>query len=161
VAITQESIAGATLGLRPQAYKDRFGGWRAQSFVAADRHYTSLAFQQPEVAVYFPPRSNNASVITTWNPSFKTAKGVGPCSTIAEVRKAYGDDIKPSFAGTSPDGTMVFSWVVGNRLLFGTQDQRTIHAVALYRGSPTEKHLGGPQSYANFFLENESACISR
>ena len=154
--ITLNSIDGAQLGFNAARYEKLFGGWRASELT--DVKYSSLAFEQPEVAVYFPPKKKRADIITTWNRNYRTAAGVGPCSTIAQVKRAYGAAVQPSRAGTSPNGKVHWSWVVGNRLLFATQDHKTIADVALYHGSPTEKHPGGPQDYANYVAVVETAC---
>jgi hypothetical protein len=101
-----------------------------------------------------------ADVITTWNKDFRTAAGIGPCSTIAEMKKAYGNAVVPSLFGTSPDGKKVHSWVVGRNLLFSVgQNQKTISAVALYMGSPPDSRPGSPQSFANFIAALETPCI--
>jgi Protein kinase domain len=156
--ISQTAIAGARLSLPAAYYKKHFGGYRQTTL--AGPNYPTLAFQQPEVAVYFPSPRKGAIIITTWNKSYRTARGIGPCSTIADMKKAYGGAVKPAWAGTDPKKGTVFSYVVGNNLLFATQDQRTISAIALYRGTPGNTHGSSPQAYANYVAANETACIS-
>jgi serine/threonine-protein kinase len=155
-AITQTAIAGVKLGQEPGYYKDLLGGWRAQEL--SEVHYPSLAFQQPQVAVYFPAKRKPAHIITTWNRNNETAEGIGPCSTLAKMRKAYGDRITATWAGTSPDGKIHRSWAVGKNLLFVTQDRSTIADVVLYKGLRIEKHGGSPQDYANYVGAVETAC---
>ena len=48
--------------------------------------------------------------------------------------------------------------MVGDNLLFATQDLRTISAVALYRGVPGHTRGFSPQSFANYIAANETAC---
>jgi hypothetical protein len=117
-----------------------------------------MSFEQPEVAVYFPPKGGPAQIMTTWNRDFRTAKGIGPCSTLAAMRHAYGKRVHTNWSGTSPDGTKHFSWQLGRNVLFETQDQRTISSVALFKGVRVEKHGGSPRDYANFVGQNETAC---
>jgi Protein kinase domain len=155
-AITQTSIGGARLGLMADAYKKLLGGYRA--FELSEPGFLGLAFQQPGIAVYFPANAQPAHIITTWNRLNRTAAGVGPCSTIAELKSAYGDAVEPSRAGTSPDGKTIFSWVVKPNLIFDTQDQRTISAVALYEGPPTKTVAGSPESFANYVAAVETPC---
>jgi predicted Ser/Thr protein kinase len=155
-AITQTSIAGAKLGHEAQYYKTLLGGYRAQELTEV--HYPALAFQQPEVAVYFPARGKTAHIITTWNKNDKTAEGIGPCSTLVAMHKAYGGRVKATWAGSSPNGKVHTSWAVGKNLLFVTQDQETISAVVLYKGLRIEKHGGSPQDYANYVGAVETAC---
>jgi hypothetical protein len=157
-AISQTQIFGAKLGLTRAAYKTRLGGYRETTLAGPD--YPTFAFQQPEMAVYFPAQGTGAIIITTWNGKFRTDKGIGPCSTLADMKKAYGSAVKGSWAGTLKDGT-VHSFVVGDNLLFATQDMRTISAVALYRGVPGNTHAGSTQAYANYVASDETACITR
>jgi tRNA A-37 threonylcarbamoyl transferase component Bud32 len=158
--ITQTSIAGARLGLTEAAYKQQFGGYRQFENTEGTPPIPGLAFQQPGVAVYFRESAARADIITTWNRNLRTAAGIGPCSTLEDMKKAYGEAVKPSWFGTSPDGKKVFSWVVGRNLLFATQDQKSISTVALYEGSPADKpgNSGTPQSWANFVAATDTSC---
>ncbi len=160
-AITQTSIAGVRLGSTEAAYKQRFGGYKQLVLTESDPPIPGLSFGQPEVAVYFRANPERADIITTWNRHLRTAAGIGPCSTIAEMKKAYGAAVRPSRYGTSPDGKTVTSYVVGQNLIFVTQDQRTISALALYMGSRNNqlRKPGSPQSWANFVAAVETPCI--
>ncbi len=160
-AITQTSIAGARLGRTDAAYKKQFGGYREFQLTESDPPIPGLAFGQPEVAVYFRANPERADIITTWNRRLRTAAGIGPCSTIKEMKEVYGDAVQPSPYGTSPDGKTVISWVVGQNLLFSTQNHKTISVVTLYRGpgTNTNREPGTPQSYANFVAALETPCI--
>ena len=158
-AITQTSIGGAVLGKSQATYMNRFGGYKEFELTESDPPIPGLSFGQPQLAVYFRVTPFAADVITTWNRNLRTAAGVGPCSTIAEMKKAYGDAVQPSTFGTSPDGKKVWSWVVGRNLLFATQNHRTISVVALYVGSPPDLRPGSPQSFANFIAALETPCI--
>ena len=160
--ITQASIHGARLGLPAGAYERllvpqgvRPGFGRAKDL---DSGYTSLWFGRMKVAVYFPPGATRAAIITTWNGGFRTAAGIGPCSTIEEMKEAYGNAVQPTWAGTSPDGKTVWSWAVGNGLVFNSENHRTITAVALYRGDPADTKGGSPQAWANYISANERWC---
>lgn len=155
VAITERSIDGVALGHRAAYYKALMPGQiRLQDVPVA--HDRSLAFQQPEIAVYFPLKGGSARIVTTWNRRFRTAAGIGPCSTLAAMKAAYGSRVAPSWAG-SPGGQH-WSWALGRNLLFVTQDHRTIADVVLFRGVPHERRRGSPQSWANYVGTVESAC---
>jgi hypothetical protein len=145
--ITQEAIAGIALGHPQSYYKTKLGGYRPS--IALGPNYPSLAFGQPEIAVYFPTQKKPARVITTWNPGYRTAEGIGPCSTLAQMNKAYGKRIQPSPHGTSPNGKVHWAWTLGRNLEFVTQDRKTISSVVLYRGS------GG---WATYLGANETPC---
>ena len=155
--ISQTAIAGMQLGQLAAFYKTRLGGYR-QSTIAGPG-YMMLAFQQPRVAVYFPSPGHGAIIITTWNRDYHTDKGIGPCSTVAQMLKAYGRAVKPS-EDSVVKGGVSYAYVVGNNLVFETQDLRTISAIGLYRGSPRDTGGGSPQAYANYVTANETACIN-
>ena len=152
--ITRDSIDGAKLNFTAPHYEKLLGGYRASTLTEfSNGHFRALSFQQPQVGVYFAPGKKRASIITTWNKNSRTAAGIGPCSTIAEMKRAYGDSVRPSLNGTQ--GKTVWSWVVGDRLLFATQDHKTIADVALFRGSPTgDRNQGWP----NYIAAIETAC---
>jgi hypothetical protein len=160
--ITQRSIDGATLGHRPAYYTHLLGGFRPQTLSPLHlHHFPSMAFQTPKVAVYFPSERKTAFAVTTWNPNFRTNLGIGPCSTLAALNKAYGHRVAPTWAGTV--GGQHWSWAVGKDLLFVTEDPpkshpRTIADVVLFRGSAHEDHQDSPQSWANFIGSVESRC---
>ena len=160
-AITQTSIDGVGLGRLEAAYKQHFGGYKQLVLTESDPPIPGFSFGQPEVAVYFRSNAARADIITTWNRQLRTAAGVGPCSTIEEMKKTYGEAVRPSPHGTSPDGKTVHSYVVGRNLLFATQDQRTISAVALYEGFRNNqlRRRGSPQAWANFVAAVETPCI--
>jgi len=155
-SITQEEIAGAPLGLRADDYKDRFGGWRAQTLT--EPNFPSFAFQDPKVAVYFRSEGGRAIIITTWNEKYQTATGVGPCSSLDELKRAYGNSVKPSKFGRA--GGQIWSYTVGKNLLFAVRpDTEVVAAVALYDGgAPRSNANGGTQSYANYVAQVEASC---
>jgi predicted Ser/Thr protein kinase len=154
--ITETSIAGATLGHMPPYYKKLLGGWRAQELTEV--HYPALAFQQPEIAVYFPGPKKPAHIITTWNRTYRTAAGIGPCSTLDAMKKAYGNRVRTTWSGTQANGKVHWSWALGRNILFVTQDHKTIANVVLYKGVRVERHGGSPQAYANYVGAAETAC---
>lgn len=104
-------------------------------------------------------------MIVTWNPAFKTARGIGPCSTIADMKKAYGAAVEPDSYATMPSG--VFTYDVGNNLLlsaFGPNDKgpissKTITAVGLFDGAGAD--AGAFHPYAGFVTGNETPKCAR
>jgi DNA-binding SARP family transcriptional activator len=150
--ITQTMIGGVTLGQAAAYYKKRLGPWRAQELT--EPHFPSLAFEIPEVAVYWPSVGRRADIITTWNRAFHTAAGIGPCSTLAAMHKAYGRSVKAAWAGGDPP----HAYVVGDNLLLETDDFTTIAAVALYKGDPEHTRFGSPQAYAAYVAAVETPC---
>jgi serine/threonine-protein kinase len=144
--ITPNAIDGVSLGHKTPWYRHLLGpGPPATDPLSG---YAELHFQQPEIATYSPRAGKPAVILTTWNPNFRTAAGIGPCSTLAAMRSAYGDRVTPDAHATH--GKNVTAWKLGTDILFETQDQRTISAVVLFR--PVH---GG---WANYFGQNETAC---
>jgi predicted Ser/Thr protein kinase len=152
--ITAVSIAGARLGRMPAYYRSVLGGNRAAELT--DFHLPSLAFQLRQVAVYFPDQGEPADVITTWNREHKTAAGIGPCSSLSDMRRAYGTRLHPTHAGHT--GTVQWSWALGDNLLFVTQDHRTVAAVVLYDGGGHPDGAFGSEAWANYIGVSEIAC---
>ena len=157
-AITQTSIGRAVLGKPEAYYMNKFGGYKEFDLTESDPPIRGLSFGEPQLAVYFRVTPFAADVITTWNRNFRTAAGIGPCSTIAEMKQAYGDAVQPPWSGIFRD-TGPSAWVVGRNLLFSTsKDGRTVNAVALYLGSETDTRRGSPQAWANFIAALETPC---
>ena len=136
--ITPTSIAGAALGLREADYKSLFGvGWSTGTFDGPN-YPVSLLLRPPRVAVYFPRDGARAIEVTTWQKSFRTSAGVGPCSTIAELKSAYGNALEPSPNNTI-DGK-VYAYTVGH-IVFSANGapphpSTRVTSVAIYRGIP-------------------------
>jgi serine/threonine-protein kinase len=164
--ITQRAIAGAPLGRSVKYYRRHFGpgGYSLAGWV----DYPTLTFGTPEVAVYFPKQETpipapgrRAQIITTWNRSYRTTAGIGPCSTFAAAKHVYGARWKPSPDGIvwKHTGGVHSAYAVGNNLIFEiTPDGRTILAVGLYEGDTHPAEHNSPQSYANFVTANAPAC---
>jgi len=144
--ITPTAIDGASLGHKTPWYRHLLGPGAPATDTLSK--YAELHFQQPEIATYSPHADKPAVILTTWNRRFRTAAGIGPCSTLAAMRRVYGSRVAPDPHATH--GKTVTAWKLGKNILFETQDQRTISAVVLYR--PVH---GG---WANYFGENENAC---
>jgi tRNA A-37 threonylcarbamoyl transferase component Bud32 len=166
VSITQTAIAGATLGLTESAYKELYGlGWRADVVTAPS--FPVLIFQFRRQAIYFDPDTRRANIITTWNKNHRTAAGVGPCSTIEELKSAYGSALKPSRWSTQQG--KVYAYTLGKNLLFAASGRppnpsKFVTAVALYDGDgPRNDGSGvdvqsGTLPFAGFIALNESTC---
>jgi hypothetical protein len=149
--ITQTAIGMTPLGHTHRWYADRLGGYKGY-VLTNPPGYPAMSFEQPGVAVYFPRRGANAlaHIITTWNPTFRTADGIGPCSTLERMHRVYGKRAAPFKNATSPNGKVHFAWELGHHILFETQDQKTISTVVLYKGPH--------QGWAHYVGANETAC---
>jgi hypothetical protein len=158
--ITQESIGGVKLGLSPATYKRLIG---EPAFKLPLTHpdkkptgFWRLVF--PRLSVYFQPkRSRGGAVITTWDRTYKTALGMGPCSTLTELKLAYGNQLKPSKFNTQHG--VVFAYTLGKNLIFASNNRRYVEVVGLYNGSdPNVGKPGGSLSWAGYITLSERTC---
>ena len=175
-AITQTSIAGARLGLRRAAYERILG--RAVPVVqpaetpgAPSTGYPTLTFDQSKVWVFFPDGFDaTGEIIVTWNEELKTATGIGPCSTIEELKTAYADKVRPDYYGTI--GEKHFMYDVGKNLLFPVSGElsvpgeapipgKYVAAVGLFNGSaPGADESFGERPFAGFVTGNQTPqCV--
>jgi hypothetical protein len=175
-AITQTSIAGARLGLRRAAYERILG--RAVPVVqppetqaGPSTEYPTLAFEEPKVWIFFPDGFDaTGEIIVTWNEELETATGIGPCSTIEELKAAYGDKVRPDYYGTI--GEKHFMYDVGKNLLFPVSGElslpgeapipgKYVAAVGLFNGSaPGAYESFGERPFAGFVTGNQTPqCV--
>ena len=175
-AITPTSIAGASLGLRRAAYERILGHaipveQPEEAPGAPSTGYATLAFEESKVWVFFTGGFDaTGEIIATWNEEFKTATGVGPCSTIDELKAAYGDQVKPDYYGTI--GTKHFMYDVGKNLVFAVGGPATppgetpipgnyVSDVGLFNGSaPGADESFGERPFATFVTGNQTPkCV--
>jgi len=178
-AITLTSIAGAKLGLGKAAYRKllgtqvRFqaagGGAITDPGFQLPGNYTRLVFSKRKMDVYFQGGVDHAIQITTWNKAYRTAAGVGPCSTASQLKQAYGARLKPNPGNTDPSSGVVFSYLVGRSLIFELSDEKHpgtpssfVTSVALYDGSrPGWNKPSGPLYVASFVASapDQVSCV--
>jgi hypothetical protein len=151
VTITPTSIRGARLGDSNVLLETLWGnGQKLITDTPAD--YAVLTQRTRNVSAYFPGSSDKAVEITTWNTADRTAEGIGPCSTLADLKRVYGKRLKPSPNNTSPDGKTVFGWIVGKHLFFAMgplENPTVVQTVALYSNKLAE---------AGFIASNDGPC---
>lgn len=167
-AITPSAIDGLLLGRTQSWYARHIAppGYKASVVDAPFSNkplFPELAFQTPAIGVYFPKNSGKAFIITTWNRDYRTAAGIGPCSTIAQMLQAYGRRAVPTYSGTDPHNPKRHgSWQLGRSLLFMTDNQKTISSVVLFHGPANPRAPvqtpGTNQGWANYLGANETAC---
>jgi serine/threonine-protein kinase len=157
--ITQTTIAGAKLGLKDSAYRRIWKAAGALRPLKFPENYARHEFPTRKTAVYFDsgnvqgailPGKVRAVEITTSDKSDRTAEGVGPCSTVEELKRAYGGRLKPAPANTI--GRNVYGYTVGKNLFFAIAappHPRFVGAVALYSNRV---------DYAGFNAGNEPPC---
>jgi serine/threonine-protein kinase len=174
-AITQTSITGARIGLTSASYQHAFGnsGVLVVQPQSNSRHpstnWPTLSFDNQKVRVVFGNKNGattRATIITTWNRNFRTSRGIGPCSTVAALFKAYGRSVSEGGLSQEPrDG-----YKVGKNLYFSAarpvgrdlNPQTYITAVALFDGSaPGAEQPYGSGPFAGFVTDWETPKCHR
>ncbi|MBA3736027.1 MAG: hypothetical protein H0W90_12680 [Actinobacteria bacterium] len=159
-AITQESIGGLRIGLTARAYTKLLGkpAYQQPFSDPALSTWKRLVYAKRGLSIHFPPKKSRSAVITTWNSSYKTAAGVGPCATITELKLAYGSRLKPSKFNTQHG--VVYAYTLGKNLIFASNSPHSIvEVVGLYNGSdPNVEQPGGTLAYAGGIALTERAC---
>jgi hypothetical protein len=118
--ITQTSVAGAHLGQTRAVYRRTFGG--APTVARLEGGLTRLDY--PRSASVFL-RSGRAIGIVVWGEQYRTAVRVGPCSTKAQLTRAYGAKLRAFRLGGKVVGYRL------GRLFFDVRDGRTVGAVQM------------------------------
>jgi hypothetical protein len=137
--VTQKSIGNGKLGESRSAYKKAYG--KSKSVEDLEGGLTRLNYAG-QVAVYFATGKNSGRYIVTSGASFKTSKGVGPCSKAAAVKSAYPSSVKVSLAGGE------YAYRLGSNLWFEIEAGK-VAAVAL-----------GVDKQAAWIAANTLACSS-
>jgi glutaminyl-peptide cyclotransferase len=136
--LTQRSVGGISLGLTHARVRTLLG-----SPVRVDRledGYDRLVSVRRKLEAYFRAGAQGVVVVTTWNRALRTAERIGPCSTVAALKAAYGARLRPF-----RQGGRTFAYRLGN-LVFTTQDGKRVGTVALGRGTAaTYVALNAPQ----------------
>jgi hypothetical protein len=161
--ITQESIGGAKLGLSARTYKQLLGKpvLRLPLYRPSGQPsgWSRLVFPKRGLSVYFAPKKIRGAVITTWNRSYKTAAGLGPCSTITELKLAYGNQLKPSKFDTIHGVMYVYAYTLGKNLIFASNNQGYVEVVGLYNGSKSNvAKAGSSLSWARYITLSDRTC---
>jgi hypothetical protein len=82
-----------------------------------------------KVEVYFRTGAKGVVVVTTWNRKLQTGERIGPCSTVAALKRAYGKRLQPF-----RQRGKVVAYRLGN-LVFTAENGKRVGVVALGRGS--------------------------
>ena len=139
-SIKPDSIAGAKLGMPASTYKRLFGTPVRKDVLRFPKNDSRLVFTKRKVAVYFTAHGK-AFVIATWNPRDKTAAGIGTCSSVEQLKAAYGSKLKRSEPNTIGNPPRIYAYTVG-KLVFWRQGRdpkpgpsKHVTSVGLYSGA--------------------------
>ena len=125
IDITPDSIAGVRLGMtQPRASAILRKPLRIDRL---EDGYTRVVSGNQKVEIYFQKGTPGAVAVTSWNRLLKTGKQVGPCSSIAALKRAYGARLKP-FARAK----RTVAYRLGN-LIFTVAPRGKVGVVALGR----------------------------
>lgn len=119
--ITQSSIGTASLGQTRAAYAAAYG--TALSTDRLEGNLTRVVYRR-HVDVYFAAGKSGGIAVVAAGASFRTAKGVGPCSPAAAVKAAYPGSARVPLAGPE------YAYRLGPRLWFEIEAGK-VAAVAL------------------------------
>lgn len=101
--------------------------------------YDRLVSTRQKVEAYFRTGANGVVVVTTWNRTIQTDEQIGPCSTVAALRAAYGAKLHPF-----RQAGKVIAYRMGN-LIFTVESSR-VRTIGLGRGTAaTYVALNAPQ----------------
>jgi serine/threonine-protein kinase len=160
-AITQYTIDGARLGFPAASYRQLFGEKGRRDTFDLPKIPLDI-FDDRELSVYYDQSTHDGIVVTTWNKSFRTSKGIGPCSSLAAAKAAYGRGFRPAKYNTI--NGKVFAYTLGKDLVFAVNEKPPhplcyIAAIALYNGgAPGATLPNGSQPFAGFVAISETSC---
>jgi tRNA A-37 threonylcarbamoyl transferase component Bud32 len=132
VTITQTSIAEAKLGDSSSVLDATWGGGVTLG-MQFPPDYSVLTTKSRNVSAYFVGTTDKTVEITTWNAADRTAEGIGPCSTVAQLKRTYGTQLKAS--PSNIHNGVVVGYTLGKHLFFALGPGTTpkvVEAIALY-----------------------------
>jgi Protein kinase domain len=151
VTITPTTLAGSKLGDSSTFLQGLWGNGYQKLSMSFPPDYSVLTYRGREVSAYFAGTTDKAVQITTWNSAARTAEGIGPCSTLAELKKAYGTRLKPSPNNHTPAGVPL-GYSLGKHMYFALGPgtiPKVVETVALF---------SNPISSAGFNASNDGPC---
>jgi hypothetical protein len=125
-SITPSSIAGIHLGASQRDARAHMTG--PVQVGRLEDGYLRLASARRKVESYFRTGTKGVAVVATWNRRLKTAERIGPCSTVAALRRAYGSRLVPF-----RQGGRIVAYRLG-RLVFTVEGGKKVGVVGLGLG---------------------------
>ena len=127
IDITPDYIVGIHLGMTKAKANTLLG--KPVRVDRLENGYERLVSDRAKVEVYFRAGAKGIVVVTTWNKTLQTDEQVGPCSTVAALKAAYGSRLQPF----RQKGKTI-AYRLGN-LVFTTGGGLRVRTVALGRGT--------------------------
>jgi hypothetical protein len=90
--------------------------------------YLRYVSTRQKLESYFRSGTKGVAVVTTWNRQLKTDEQIGPCSTVAALKRAYGSRLVPF-----RQGGRIVAYRLGP-LIFTVEGGKRVGVVALGRG---------------------------
>jgi hypothetical protein len=151
VTITPTTLAGSKLGDSSTFLQGLWGNGYQRLSMSFPPDYSVLTYRGRAVSAYFVGTTDKAVEITTWNSAARTAEGIGPCSTLAQLKRAYGTRLKPSPNNHTPAGVPL-GYSLGKHMYFALGPGTTpkvVESVALF---------SNPIASAGFNASNDGPC---
>jgi predicted Ser/Thr protein kinase len=158
VTITPTTIASAKLGDTDVTLQHLWGLNFRKATLDQPPNYSLLTYGGRSVNAYFVGTSDKTVEITTSNSGDRTAEGIGPCSSLVELKKVYGPRLKsdPHMVGQGKDKGLVFGYTVGKHLFFAmgpVANPSTVETVALFANNRSNDLAS-----AGFLASNDGPC---
>jgi hypothetical protein len=125
--VTQSSIAGIRLGASQANARALMT--RPVHLDRLEDGYIRLVSPRQNLESYFRTGTKGIAVVTTWNRQLRTDKGIGPCSTVAALKRAYTGRLV-----RFRQGGRIVAYRLG-ALIFTVEGGRRVGVVALGRGT--------------------------
>ena len=154
VTITPTSIGGAKLGDTDVALQRLWGNQYRKLTLDFPANYALLTYGGRALTAYFIGTSNKTVEITTANSGDRTAEGIGPCSSVAALKKVYGTRLKPN--PHMEHKGVVFAYTVGKHMVFTvgpTSNPTRVDTVALFSNNRANNLAS-----AGFLASNDGPC---
>jgi serine/threonine protein kinase len=154
VTITPTSIGGARLGDTDVTLQRLWGNEYRKLTLDQPPNYSLLTYGGRSLNAYFVGTSDKTVEITTSNSGDRTAEGIGPCSSVAELKNVYGERLKPNPHMTH--NGVVSGYIVGKHLSFTMgpiANPSTVETVALFANNRSNDLAS-----AGFLASNDGPC---
>jgi hypothetical protein len=125
IDITPDYIVGIKLGM-PLARANALLA-KPVRFDRLEEGYQRYVSGKQKVEAYFVKGIPGVVTVTTWNRLLRTDKQIGPCSTIAALKRAYGAKLQPFL-----QAKRIVAYQLGN-LIFTVAPRQKVGVVGLGR----------------------------